>query len=358
VSPDGKHVAFLRRDPEGNATYVAELDGTHARRLGPATMTPIWSADSAAIWLGSPATLVAIETGKRLRTLPVLPNARTDGGVELPDGRLVMLEAPDQSNETAVGVALYDGAGVHWLVQAALLPAIALAPDGTAVLVAHVTETGTRELWSVPLDGKPPSAISGPIQPTNGIAVHDHTIAWSSCEPRMLLGKLTGDPLHLVPLASGTWVDQKPSAVPHTQQIVVVSDRDRALRLWVIDLAHEQAPRELPEADNEPGSAAVSVDGTLVYSVDSQMHLLVQPLDGSHPPTKLADKVAGTPAPRRDGSIVATILTSPTTARLDVIPKTGPARMLVAEGSVPAASPVSDDLYYVDDNDLDDVQST
>jgi Tol biopolymer transport system component len=352
ISPDGRTVAFLRDEPTGAATYVIPLAGGAARRVGAGGLQPIWAADGRTLWIGRNETnqLVSLADGAVLRTVMSPAHLRAQEGVVLPDGRLALVMFPSQGNQTGSGVALYGADGTpRWLVETMLLEAIAVAPDGKAVLVTHISEAGTHELWRVPLDGTAPVAVPGPAQPTVGIAASPHgdRVVWSDCEPKTGLATLAADLKSLTPLPAGNWTDQSPAAVPGSQRVVVGSDRDRTLRLWVIDLSRQTAPRELPTGEHEVGDSAVSFDGTTVYAIDDDGGLFAQPIDGSRPPVRLATHVSGTPAPRRDGTVVITV-DGPDGPQLGVVPASGGDPVpLITGASAPATSPAGDDLYFI-----------
>jgi predicted Ser/Thr protein kinase len=352
VSPDGQQVAFLRGGAKGgSSTYVVPFAGGTPRAVGVGGLQPVWTADGRALWIGNGATaqLVSLD-GNVLRTVTAPAEVRPQVGAVLPDGRLAAVMFPVQGDQTATGVGVFDTDGTwRWLLQAPLLESIAVAPGGTSLLVAHVTDAGTRELWSVPLAGGKADALAGPAQPTSGIAIArgGGRMLWSDCEPKGSLAILAGNPLALAPLPTGDWTDQAPAAIPGGRHVVVASDRDRTLRTWVVDLDRRDSPRELPAGEHDPSALAVSSDGKTAYSVEDDGALYAQPLDGSAPPHRLVANAVGTPAPRLDGS-VAIAVGDPLHTSIVIVPASGgEPRTLVAAGALPAAAPASDDLYFV-----------
>jgi predicted Ser/Thr protein kinase len=358
VSPDGRNVAFVRLDPESRGTYVVPLAGGTPRRIGAGGLLPVW-ADAGSVWLGRgpKLQLVAVATGQVLRTLDSPAGTIPHEAVVLPDGRLAALMFPAQPDLPAAGIAIFarDGS-TSWLSQSQFVAALALAPEGDAVFASHLTQSGTRELWRVPLDGRPPAVVAGPAQPTFGLSISGAQVAWSDCSERSSLGLLSADLKTRRPLGTSSLVEHHPAAIPGSREAVIVSSRDSQVRLWVIDVDRKRAPRELPGTDGAPvGPPAVSQDGQQVYTIDASGQLLVQRLDGSAPPHVLATHVSGTPAVRRDGSIVAE-LDGPDGSQLAMLPAGGGTPVpLVAHASDPVASPVADDLYFVLHQDDADV---
>ena len=351
VSPDGRLVAFLRKDPNGVGTYIVDIAGGAARRIAAGDMQPIWDRDGRAVWVSykDKFELVEIATGAVTRRMQLSFGALPVAGVLLPDGRIAAIMF-SQVNVEGAGIAiLHETKPLTWLVKAPFLEAIALTSDRRALLAAHMSESRVRDLWWIPLDGKPPLAIPG-AAPTSGITLtpHGDRIAWSDCEPSSTLATLTGDPLTLTRLPTGRWIDQEPASVPGTQQIIVSSDRKEGLRLWVLDVARRDPPRELPAMHVGSTSVAgfttpaVASDGKTVYSI-YEHQLVGQPIDGSLPPHAIAENVSGTPAPRRDGSIAIT-----REKKIMLVPAGGgELTELVSAARTPCAPPHGDELYFL-----------
>jgi Tol biopolymer transport system component len=172
VSPDGRYIAYIAvsYNSGGGAgvhrLWRMDIDGGNPKQLtdGPSDNQPAWSGDGKsllytswmnpkpAIWRVSGDGGGATQMWERAASLPV-PS---------PDGKLVAACLSDNGNK--VGLLRYDSGQLVMVLdieipQFDLLPVYRWAPNGKAL-----TYIGTREgisnVWSQPLDGRPPKQIT------------------------------------------------------------------------------------------------------------------------------------------------------------------------------------------------------
>jgi Tol biopolymer transport system component len=359
ASPDGKYLAWVRREEAAQSTWVAEVaDLKTARRLSVGPARPTWSPDGTHVWTGDRAALVRrdVVTGAEGRRIEPPDEDVPLLGLELVDGRFVMLGASSASSGLADVVYLYPAAGgapeVLWRREG-LEEVLALAPEGDAVFVAPIDPDGNTNLMRVPLDGAEPTKLAeGRVPAHKQLAISHGKAVWSDCSEQTSLAKVgmaNGKPA-LEDLARNTWADAFPEAILGTTRFVFVSDRAEGVRLWEQDLARPGPAKRIPFGDIEPSRFAVSPDGTHIAAAEGSTGLYVAPIDGSTPPLKLvADPGDLQPAFSRDGTEIFFERTWEATWRIAAVSVTGgePRWITAGAGASPAPSPTEDVLAYL-----------
>ncbi|HTQ46281.1 MAG TPA: hypothetical protein VMI75_26175, partial [Polyangiaceae bacterium] len=274
---------------------------------------------------------------------------------ELKDGSLVVLYSAGVE-EHLTGVYLDDVHGQRsgWLTREDLDEVFALTPDARHVIVLRAMNTGTHELFDVPLDGSPGTSLSvSGIPARKGVAIAPggKQVAWSTCVD-----------LFDVPFvdAKGHMTDATPqdttihslAAVPGTRSIAVVSARSGKAEPWIEDPSGHTPARAIAIGDLRAQEISVSFDahsfvisvadkGLFFGSMDGSDAKLVQltsdPLD-SRPQFRFGDQQV----------IFSRHLPSGKTQVLGV-PVTGgdAVPVLEEESDQAAASPTEDRLVYL-----------
>jgi Tol biopolymer transport system component len=364
ISPDGTKLAWLRKTDEMMALHVAGVsDLPGAKKLANGGLRPAWSPDGTHVWAGARKRVgrMNIATGKADRVLDLPDGAYPMALIELPDGRVIVLTKTGTA--TADGLALYaPGATTStWLLPASdenpMDEVLTLAPSGDAVFVARYTVTQVLEIWSVPLDGKPPVVVATGINAHKKLALHGKTLVWSDCTEYGTIAALeqtAGGATKFVDLSRNKWMDVFPLAIPGTNDLVIMSYRSAKDEVWRMSRGGEN-PRVVPYGDLELDRLVdVSHDGRLLAGV-LEAGLYVGPLDGTAKP-QLIVPGAGMNTERnatfsRDDRTLFFDSRDGNADRIASIPVTGGApRWVLPAGSLtPAQSPVADVLAYLAD---------
>ena len=141
VSPDGRTVAFVRKDSVDvpPALWLINIDGTHERQVtrAPADVqSPAWS----------------------------------------PDGSLIAFSAADEPEGRALYSIRPDGSDLRVLVRGQDVEGVAWSPDGQVIAYSAADPTiagGSFDIWKVPVDG------SSPIDLTSTAASDETDPTWS-----------------------------------------------------------------------------------------------------------------------------------------------------------------------------------
>jgi hypothetical protein len=314
---------------------------------------PFWSADGTAVWNGWLEGLRRIDatTGEVTRTLALPDDHFAAQGIELADGRLVVLTGPLDGSALGDGVVLYpaDGGSRVELQGGSMWDVLALLPDGGAVAVAMRRENHTIDLVRVPLDGTPPTVLTqGTILARSSLAFAGRRAVWSDCFARGGLATL-GD-AGFTDLGRSDWTDNSIAAVPGTTRYYFVSDRTAKFTVFAADLGRPGAPAPVPLGDHSPSQIAVSADGRSIAFVERHRGLLVAPLDGSAPPRLLApDTIDVNPSFDRHGTTIYFARTDGERTHVMAVPVAGgePSRVTDDPRSAAEASPVVDVLAYL-----------
>jgi len=361
ISPDGTRIAFLRKTDQPMATYVADLAAPQrARRIAAGGLRPVWSPDSRYLWAGQLTTGVArydAATAARQRDLQLPEGAYPMAGVELDDGRFVLLTRTGAA--TADGVVLYPAAGNDWRwlydvrKEVGLEEVLALLPPGDAVLISKLTATNNVELWRVPVDGSAPSLVPGSaIAARKRLAINDRTVVWSDAHERTGLARVefTAGGSRFVDLASNPWLDWGPFGVPGTDHVYFMSYRTGETRIWR-DLGDGRPPTSVPFGDVEPDFLVVSPDERWIAAGYGDRGLFLGPIDGSAPPRRLVDPDGSElwASFDRAGTRLFVERSDGGTTRIASVSLDGgaPTWLLPSPSSAPAASPVADQVAYL-----------
>jgi Tol biopolymer transport system component len=361
VSPDGRWVAFTHSDPKDLATYVVDFDGrTEPRRVAHGGTLPTFSPDGSAIWAGSrrKPTRYGLATGAATRSLDSPDNSANPHLRELPDGRVVAAY-PAANLAADNGIAVFSTTGeMTWLARVDAEEVLVLAPGGRHVLGARTTDAHNPELFAVPIDGGPTTALpTTDMQPSKGMSLSpDRTrLAWSACRGLWTLGRFDAKGTY-APVGSPSW--QEPSAAPiaSTGTMMAISERSGRAALWVLDPSGRMSARMVPGSDGRRlgENVDVSTDGTLavvelvghglatVRIADGMVHELTQDSSDLHPMfTGDGRRLLFT---RREAGGITRVYAIPTTG--------GEATPQLAVGSSDAApSPVDARVAYLDCRD-------
>ena len=360
VSPDGRRIAFLRKTEDMMAAHVADLgDLEHAKRIVVGAMRPAWSPDGKHLWAGGRKgiTRYDAETGAPGRTVDLPKGAFPMALVELPDGRLVLLAKVGTA--TADGVAIY-AAGQRtprWLIPGTdatpMDEVLTLAPSGDAVLVARLTETNNVEIWQVPLDGSPPSAVSGAgIPARKKLAIAGSRLVWSDCTEYLNIATLqttASGATKFDNLSRNRWVDMMPVAVPGTDDLIFLTYRTTKDEVWRMSRSGDH-PKLIPFGGLELDRISLSHDGKILVGTNDD-GTFAGPIDGSAKPTKIAepDGSEHNATFSRDNTRVILELRDGERERIASVPVGGGERtwLLPAPSLAPAQSPTADVLAYL-----------
>ncbi len=359
-SPDGKRLVWLRKTADTMAAHVAPIDNlASARQIIPGGFRPTWSPDGRFVWAGGRKGISRydVETLAVDRSLTLPEGAFPMHAIELADGRVVVLTKTGSA--TADGLVIYEGTTQAPRV---LIPTndnnpmeevLSLSPRGEGVLVAKLEVTNNTEIWHIPLDGSPGTAVAGAtVQAHKRLNVHGKSLVWSDCTEFLSIAAVTKTATgatKFIDLARNKWVDFSPAAVPGTEDIVFLSYRSTTDEVWRMAKTGEN-PRVIPFGKQELDRITVSHDGKwLTGSNDNG--LFVGPIDGSAEPIKLIDKdeQEQNAVFSRDGMTVFAELRDGKLDRIASFPRTGgkPTWVLPAPSLAPATSPTEDILAYL-----------
>jgi Tol biopolymer transport system component len=360
VSPDGAQVAFLRKGDGPMATWLAPLAHLdQAKSLGAGGMRPAWSKDGRFVWTGGGKGMVRRDaaTGAVVRTIAPPAEERPLMLRELSDGRVLVLFLPRAGTATADAVGLYGAHAdqVQWLLKGDLEEVLAPLPSGDEVMVARRTASENMELVAVPLAGGAPRTLAlGDVAPRKGLAfaADGSHMVWSNCRQATGLALLDHDDaggLRLTDLGQNDWLDIEPTAVPGSDDLLVISDRSGNTEVWRLD-RNRRRPATALGIGKDSSTIAVSPDGKqLAFGNDAGYW--IAPLDGKGEGRQLTGFATESPPSfRRDGrSIFVEGLDEQKQSRIGEVPVGGGApRWILTSGRAPAASPNEDVLAYLE----------
>lgn len=290
ISPSGDRIAFLRFEGEHIGTWVAPLDGHEPPHwIAAGSVRPSWSRDGKGVWAGTGAPITEYDAngGAALRTLGSAPSSRDAHTTELPDGSLVILYS-GLSEEHQDGLALVDtGGGLRWLSRESFEEVLELTPDARHVISLRSMNTGTFELFDVPIDGSPAASLSAsgiPAKKGLDLAPDGKHVTWSTCSayadmPSMDAKGHLSEPIGDVELSDWSSI----AAIPGTGLLAVVSPRAGKEQPWIHDVAGHAPPRPIAMGDMSVHEIAVSLDGRqfVVSVVDKGLY--VGSLQGTDP---------------------------------------------------------------------------
>jgi serine/threonine-protein kinase len=361
VSPDGRLVAFMRREGDRTGAYVVPVDGSApSRLLSEGWVHPSFSPDGRAVWAGSGSTASRLDlvTSAVTRTLRAPAGQILSNLVELDDGRVLGRFRP-ASREALHGVAIYargQDAEPRWLTRERIEDALLVTPDGRSVIVARTSAARQTELALYPLDGGPPVPLPGAgIAPPGGLTLSRarDRAAWSTCGDHTDMVALSRRPdgrfaSELLAVASED--DRAPAWIPGGTRLAVVSNRAGEVGLWVIDRADREPPRRIPVGAVRPESPATSPDGAwIAFRVEGEGLYLV-PTDGSAAPRRLTRGASDRgPCFSADGAtIYFQAEAEGGRPRVDAVPVAGGAPATILAGaSLPATATGADVLAYL-----------
>jgi TolB protein len=256
VSPDGRTVAFVSNRDGVPAIYLLALDQRDApparvRTRGPAG-APSWSPDGARLAFvcqrnGQADICVVGRDGSGERVVVAEPQDEVDP-VWSPDGRQLAYSSIDGRTweVRVVGVDI-DGAPPRRAPSRRVGPAgwsaqmPAWSPDGRRLAVSRWRSAEDYDIWTVPLDGSPPTPVVEGDEST-------FDPAWSPDGRRLAFA--SGHGLVVVDVetkaaagvASTDRRDRRPSWSKDGRSLVVESGRDGNAEIYVVPVAPTPGP--------------------------------------------------------------------------------------------------------------------
>lgn len=263
VAPDGRRIAFVSSAADGASDlYVVDADGTRLRRL---TNTPghegmhSWSSDGSKLVFaraddaGTQSLVVMnadgtgerlIDTGQKKNQFPAFS----------PDGKQIVLNL-----DGGIGFGIFtinaDGSNPRKLT-AGMQPA--WSPDGKHIAFAGKADpAGPLRIFAVNIDGTQKRQVSTgdglhecPAWSPDGqriayqASVRDKASGKANALVRVVNADGSGDAA--VGMRSSPYRDELPSWFPDGKRLAIQSDRDGAMRIYVIDLNGKTLARVTP----------------------------------------------------------------------------------------------------------------
>lgn len=292
VSPDGKQLAFLRREPQNDsiALIIANIDGSGERELGRRKITeggyratPAWSPDGAKIVVGTSSMrearplLMQVETGNGRETELKTPNWWDfSRALWMPDGKRLLIVAR-AADEPSSQIWIYDlaaGAAERLTNDLENYFWLSISADGQKIvarqqqLIAH--------LWQLP-----DADLTKAAQITSGVRARDgiRGLLWTP-DGKIVFTAIDGSVARLysieanggsrVSLTPDVKADNTfPSASADGRYIVFTSNRTGARQIWRMD-ADGRNQKQLTSGEEAKESAiapVVSPDGAEVYFI-------------------------------------------------------------------------------------------
>lgn len=382
-SPDGRTIAFLRREPAGPRTHVrliAPLGGSERKLADIQPLMPsyrphslAWCPDSRCVVVtdsagpGKPDAVfaIALNSGeKRQLTFPQGQVVDADPAIS-PDGRsLVFRRDSTPFSGTFYRVSL-KGHTVPEGEPMRLTATIragrpAWMPDSRAVLFAargalwrfDALGGGTpTRLPFVGQDGLTPVVSRTPDGRQRLVYVRSFADANVWRVDTFAAGAPASSPP--VPAIASTRSDHIPNLSPDGRRLVFSSDRSGETEFWLADLDGSKAI-QLTWMAILPGFPRWSPDGRLIAfhgDPDGRPDVLVVPANGGSPRTMTADMPnGGFPSFSRDGQWIYFTVVRNGEARIWKIPASGGAAVQVTNtaGALAIESHDGRDLYYVE----------
>ena len=237
-SPDGEQIAFASQR-EGGGLFVMGATGESPRRVAGEGTHPDWSPDGTRLVAATEqvADPYSRQTDSRLFIVDVASGTTRDLPV----------------NE--------DGVGPRW------------SPDGRRILYWNEID-GQRDLWTIPVDGGTPTAITldihtdwEPLWAEDGRAVYFHSDRGGSIDLwRVAIDPATGEPTgEPTPLTIGVTPAWESSiSADGTRLVVAMRNQGASIRAYPLDAARQQVgkPQTLLEWNNALIQPHLSADGT------------------------------------------------------------------------------------------------
>ena len=337
-SPDGRQLAFLRRDAKAgsDALVLASVDGANQRELATRKRPQLyvlngvsWSADgkSIAVVAGneqdSRRQIVLADVSTGTETIVPTPEWRTVGRAAwLPDGTGILVNAQEDSGETSTQIFLVrypSGTTRRVTSDLSSYSGLSVAADGRSFVAIRSDRRVT--LWTTAL-GNPTAAVAITSQAAGDDG--SEGVAWTPDGRLVYVSGASGNPdiwimsadgSRRVQLTSSPGYDVSPQVTNDGRYIVFASDRDGAMRGWRMGVDGSGAMRLTSDVVAR-SRVYPSADGKWVYYDTTKNEARRVSIDGGQPEavfsSDLLARVGGTlpkrfhePMPSPDGSAVA-----------------------------------------------------
>ncbi|HBY62717.1 MAG TPA: hypothetical protein DEH78_23080 [Solibacterales bacterium] len=287
-SPDGRHIAFLRQSESESAFMLVPALGGPERKLAAASHgrtginTPYlnWSPNGKLLALADRETpeepmaifLFDVETGQRRRLTTPPPKTFGDGGpVFSPDGhRVLFVRSATMTMQDIYSVPVAGGEPRAVTSDSKRVFGAAWASGGEKV-VASTTRMPNYRLWKFPAGGGAPERITGiaseqasfvAVSPNSRRMAYTRTIVDTNIWQYPLPG--TGAGAAPVKLISSTRLEVAPQVSPDNKRVVFASNRSGYLEIWLSERDGSN-PSQLTSFNGLPtGSPRWSPDGRFI----------------------------------------------------------------------------------------------
>jgi Tol biopolymer transport system component len=205
ISPDGKRVAFSRRDGNNSDIWVANLDANSLTRLtfDPAIdENPVWSADGASLTFGNDASGIANLYRKAATGAGTVERLTTNTVEEEPldwsrDGRFLLFTQLTRSTEIMIR-STSGGQALSFLGHARGASKAQFNPGVPRWIAYDFDDSGRREIYVQAFEpGKPASPARWQISNGGGIMPRwrgdGQEIFYLSLEGKMMAARVSGD---------------------------------------------------------------------------------------------------------------------------------------------------------------------
>lgn len=280
-SPDGKQIAFLRKQGNRFFVYTVPAAGGDEKFIGEGGVALSWSPDGESLLLASPADqanrnyllIYSLKTGERRRLTSPEP-ASDSFGYFSPDGKsIAFIRSFSISAREVMTVPVEGGEPTRLTFDQRAIWGIAWSPSGKDIIFC-TNRGGGEQLWRVPAAGGAPARI--PLTPHNAfnpsVAPRAGRLVYTEVyvDTNLYLHDLaSGGPPRMV--AQSTREDHSPEFAPDGSRFAFVSKRTGSDEIWLAD-RDGHSPVQLTHFDGPAtGSPRWSPDGRLI-AFDSRAH--------------------------------------------------------------------------------------
>jgi Tol biopolymer transport system component len=283
-SPDGKQLAYLRLEPENrkqvvvrtlstNAeTVIANIEGGHLWLCNIPRLS--WSPDARRIYTsasatpGSPCGLISIDVQSHAIQSVLPPPQGISGDLEAtisPDGRFLAFIRNYGYLCSDVLIKTLDGGALRQVSHDCTdILGLTWNKEGTSLIVASSRLDGERRLWSMPVDGAMPVAMTDgsnapsfpSLDPRHGRIVFTQFRLESSIW-RAGQNSLT----EVIPNGAANLL---PKVSPDGNHLLFTSNRSGRSQLWISNIHGENAHRLIQGDLYSSANGAWSPDGTQI----------------------------------------------------------------------------------------------
>lgn len=273
-SPDGRQIAFLRREPDGDAVYLIPALGGAERRIGRAGVGIAWTPDSKNLVLASApdalgrSHLVLRDPQTGSERALTQPGAFSDSFPAVsPDGRTIAFIRSWSASARDLMQVPIDGGEPRRLTHGNRpVWGCTWAPDGRSIIYSSNGGDGDF-LWRVPASGGPPEhvAIDAKSAYYPSASRTGNRLVFTELYQDSNLYLYQGEGFRQsVPLLRSTREDHSPVFSPDAQWIAFVSKRTGSDEIWVAR-SDGSSPMQLTRFQGPAtGSPRWSPDGTVI----------------------------------------------------------------------------------------------